>query len=123
MNGWNDGRWEISQTRKQDEWDARQAAQEAERLSISDDLYQAALVDLDSSVHGNRTGAWFGNEYRLGSKPEPVWETIKGIFDYDDFDRQVVAFLVNEAKAKNQTAVKLLDSICNKYAQMRWEDS
>ncbi len=123
MTGWNDGRWEISQMRKQDEWDAAQAAQEAELLSMSDDLYQAAMNDLDSSVHGNRTGAWFGHEYRLGSKPEPVWETIKGIFDYDDFDHQVVAFLVNEAKAKNQTAVKLLDSICNKYAQMRWEDS
>ena len=123
MNGWNDGRWEISQMRKQDEWDAAQAAQEAELLSMSDDLYQAAMNDLDSSVHGNRTGAWFGHEYRLGSKPEPVWETIKGAAEYDGLDRRVVEFIANEARAKNQSAIKLLDSICNKYAQMRWEES
>ena len=123
MNGWNDGRWEISQMRKQDEWDAAQAAQEADRLSMSDDLYQAAMNDLDSSVHGNRTGAWFGHEYRLGSKPEPVWETIKGAAEYDGLDRRVVEFIANEARAKNQSAIKLLDDICNKYAQMRYEES
>lgn len=123
MNAWNDGRWEISQMRKQDEWDARQAAQEAEILSMSDDLYQAAMRDLDSSVHGNRTGAWVDGKYQLNVKPEPVWETIKGAAEYDGLDRQVIAFLASEAKKKNTDAIKLLDAICNKYAQMRYEES
>lgn len=123
MNAWNDGRWEISQMRKQDEWDAKQAAHEAEILSMADDLYQAAMKDLDGSVHGNKTGAWFGHEYRLGSKPEPVWETIKGVAEYDGLDRQVIAFLASEAKANNKTAILLLDAICFKYARMRYEES
>ena len=48
---------------------------------------------------------------------------IKGAAEYDGLDRQVVAFLASEAKAKNPAAIKLLDAICNKYAQMRYEES
>jgi len=120
---WNDARWELAERNKQDEFDARQAAQESEILSMSDDLYQAAMKDLDGSIHGNRTGAWVDGKYRLNVNPEPVWETIKGAAEYDGLDRQVVAFLASEAKAKNPAAIKLLDAICNKYAQMRYEES
>jgi len=97
----------------------RMAALERE---MSDDLYQAALTNIDLSVHGRMASVWQPNgDYIRNGRPEMVWETLLDVTDSDDFDKRLISFLVSSAKTGNVEAVELLKSLCDKYAHLNAE--
>ena len=119
---WNDAKWELAERKRQDRWDAEQAAAEAKRKSDADELYEAAITNIDLTVHGNMTSVWnLGQGYISKGRAEAVWETLRGCLDYEDFDKRLIQFFVSSAKAGNEDAQKLLSAVCDKYAEMRME--
>lgn len=106
----------YSQRCAQADAQARHEAEMAHEL-VAATLATGGLMD---HLHGNETSDWVSGARK--KRPELVWETLRGMADYRDFDRRLIGVFALACRHGIPGANDLLQDMATLYAHLNAEE-
>lgn len=96
--------------------------QQRREAALANELIAATLAPggLMTSIHGNETTGVVNGH--CAKRPELVWETLRGMVDFRDFDQRMIEVFASACRLNISGAAELLGDMAGMYASLSADD-